>query len=210
MNPIDFLPERIRYQRSVYLQLRRQGLAILIVITVLALVWRFNEVRIANGRSDLVTQQNYAEQLAVRLSVMPELAAQLDEGQIKQRISRELGSRLTINALLAELGRLLPPAGCLTSLECSTIDSVPDAATRPDPRQVASSATSPTVSVSRKRVRVVITGIAPTAIDIADFIGKLSASPVFTDVKMGYTNSIVLDNQQRKARSFKVTFLVAE
>jgi len=210
MNQIDFLPERIRHQRSVCRQLRRQSMAVLIVVGALAMLWYFNEVRIAGGQTDLAAQQHRAEQLADRLKVMPELDAQLDEGQIKQRIARELGSRLTINALLAELGRLLPPAGCLTSLECSTIDAVSDAGPRPDPRQAAIKGRAPTTPVTRKRVRIVITGIAPTAIDIADFIGKLSASPLFTDVKMGYTNAVVLENQERKARSFKVTFLVAE
>ena len=57
-----------------------------------------------------------------RLAAIPALTAEMADGQIKRRISRELGSRLAINAVLAEMGRLLPPSASLTALEYSTVD----------------------------------------------------------------------------------------
>jgi len=208
MNQIDFLPKRIRHQRSVYRQLRRQGLTVVLVAAALVLLGYFNEVRIANAQADLTAHRNRLDQLAVELKMLPELSEQLADGQIKRRISRELGSRLTINALLAELGRLLPPAACLTGIECSTIDAIPDTNPRRGRNRDKQQTDDPVAT--QRRVRLVVKGIAPTAVDVADFIGKLSASPLFTDVKMGYAKTLVLENQNRKARSFQVTFLVAE
>lgn len=210
MNLIDFLPKRIRHQRSAYRHLRRQGLALTLVVVVLGGVGYFNELRIANAQSDLMAQQNRADALAATLTVLPELTAQLADGQIKARISRELGSRLTINALLAEVGRLLPPSSCLTSLECSTIDAVAQFAGRQKSQQARKQGRDEAVSPTRKRVRLVVTGLAPTAIDVADFIGRLSASPLFCDIRMGYAKTVVIERENRKARSFEVTFLVAE
>ena len=206
MNQIDFLPRRIRQQRGVYRQVRRQAMTMLIVAATLGVLAYFNEARIAKANTDLATYTERGESLAAELSVLPELTRQLADGQINRRISRELGSRLTINALMAELARMLPPKASLTSLDCSTIEVQPTV--KPGkprtPRKVGSK------MLMDKRVRLQITGIAPTAIDVADFIGRLSVSPLFSDVNMGYAKTVLIDNDRREARSFQMTFLVAK
>ena len=41
-----------------------------------------------------------------------------------------------------------------------------------------------------KRVLLVIDGMAPNDVDVANFIGQLSACPLFEDVHMGYAKTV--------------------
>ena len=52
-----------------------------------------------------------------------------------------------------------------------------------------------------KRVRVSLTGLAPTDVAVANFIGQLSASPVFEDVNMDYTKNVIF--RKHLAREFQ-------
>jgi hypothetical protein len=57
------------------------------------------------------------------------------------------------------------------------------------------------------RIRLVITGLAPSDVDIANFVGQLASSPLFEDVNMGYTREIQF--QGKTARQFKATCYTA-
>ena len=61
-----------------------------------------------------------------------------------------------------------------------------------------------------KRVRITLTGLAPAAVDVATFLGDLGSSPLFTNVEMGYSKTVILPDVNREATSFQVSFLVAE
>ncbi len=206
MNQIDFLPRRIRQQRGVYRQVRRQAMTMLILASSLGALAYFNEARIAKANSALEIRTEHRDSLAMQLAVLPDLTRQLADGHINRRISRELGSRLTVNALMAELARMLPPKASLTSLDCSTIEVQPTV----EPGKPRAPRKAGQKAPMDKRVRVQITGMAPTAVDIADLIGRLSVSPLFSDVDMGYAKTVLIDNKRREARSFQMTFLVAK
>jgi Tfp pilus assembly protein PilN len=61
--------------------------------------------------------------------------------------------------------------------------------------------------VTVKRVQLLVTGLAPSDVDVANFIGHLSASPLFEDVNMGYAKNVVV--RGRTAREFQATCFVA-
>jgi hypothetical protein len=44
--------------------------------------------------------------------------------------------------------------------------------------------------------------------DVANFIGQMAGCPLFEDVNMGYSKTIEIDGQRRKARSFLVSCLL--
>ena len=56
---------------------------------------------------------------------------------------------------------------------------------------------------SVRRIRLTVTGLSPTDVDVANFIGQLSASPLFEDVNIGYTKTI--NHQDRSARQFQAS-----
>jgi hypothetical protein len=57
-----------------------------------------------------------------------------------------------------------------------------------------------------KRVRLVLTGMAPSDVDVANFIGQLAGSKVFEDVNMGYARNITY--RSRTARKFQASCYV--
>ena len=60
--------------------------------------------------------------------------------------------------------------------------------------------------ITRKRLRLVLTGLAPGDVDVANFIGQLSGSPVFEDVNMGYARNVEFNG--RLAREFQASCYV--
>ncbi len=59
-----------------------------------------------------------------------------------------------------------------------------------------------------RRVRVVLAGLAPTDVDVANFIGQLSASPLFENVNMGYAKTVRF--RGRSAREFQASCYLAK
>lgn len=199
MKRIDFLPERIKRQRRRRRVLQKQGAAGVVVVALLAGLGYMNQGRVSQARGELVMRQRDQQAMQMRLAMIPDLLAQQAEGRIKQRISEELGSRVDVRAVMVELGRLLPPSAALLSLDLSTVET--------QSRQGATFAGG-LQAPTEPRVKLIITGVAPTDVDVANFIGQLSASPLFEDVNMGYARTIQVDDQQRNARSFQVTCLL--
>lgn len=212
MDQIDFLPRRVHQHRTRLASLKRQGAMVALCAMVLAgLAW-FNQGRVASARAELAIRTNQRAALQGRKNQIPSLQTQLEEGAIKTRISDELGSRLDSRAVLAELGRLLPPDSSLTSLECTTVEMkrpVTAAMLSGSVQPVGRGRTGKVENLTEARVKVVLTGVAPTDVDVAHFIGQLSGCPLFEDVQMGYAKTIEIDNRQRRARSFQVSCLLA-
>jgi Tfp pilus assembly protein PilN len=212
MNSIDFLPKRLRTQRLRHTRARRQGGVLAAALAVLALLAYLNHTRIVDLRATLRQRQGQQAALAQDLAVVPGLQTQLAEGSIKQRISRELGSRLAVNAVLSELGRLLPEKASLTGLQYSTVDirrPGPSARNAGNAPVTAAEAGGRTGAVTEKRVRLVIDGITPDDLDVADFLGRLSASSLFSEVQMGFSKTVPLDENRREGRGFEVSCLLA-
>jgi Tfp pilus assembly protein PilN len=210
MNSIDFLPKRLRVQRVRRHRVKRQATFLVTVVLILSALGYSSRRQIAEARETLAERHHEQSALSSELSIIPALQAQIAEGSIKQRISRELGSRLAVSAVLAELGRVLPEKAALTSLEYSTVDAHHAPAVQSTVPIVAASAAEAAARASgEKRVRVVIAGVAPDDLDVADFLGGLSASPLFSDVQMGFSKTVMLDEGRREARGFEVSCLLA-
>jgi len=209
---VNFLPKRLKLPRRRRRRTTRQ--AVVLAATACALgalgalgYWR--QTQVAAARADLACLKQQQGQLEKRLAAIPALTEQLAAGQVKQRISRELGSRLTINAVLAELSRRLPPTVSLTGISYGTVEVQPENAGGNVQARPGRSAGKDLKVPPEKRVRVVITGLAPTDVDVANAVAQLSACPLFSDAAMGYAKTVAIDKGRRKASSFQVSCLMA-
>ncbi len=211
MNTIDFLPERIRHQRSRRAALQRQAVLLGLVAGLLGLWAWANQGRIDQAEAHCQALAGSRQAVQNQIALIPDYQRQLEAGQVKVRISRELGSRLDLQAVLAELSRLLPPSAALTGLECRTVEVSlrPTASMLTGGARAASAGGLTLKAPTEARVKLLITGICPTDVDVANFIGQLSACPLFEDVNMGYAKTEMVDQKQRKARSFEVSCLLA-
>jgi len=208
MRDIDFLPDRIRAQRARKRRLVVQGYFLVLCIGgLVALGYAFNRL-VRKARSEVVTLADRADSLQQQLVLRDSLEQQMSDLLIKKRIEEQLGRRVSTLDVLAELQRILPESMALTSLTMETVEVrvggrtpavryVSDRAGVRDRRRVLKKA---------KRVKVVLTGLAPTDVDVANFIGQLSASPLFEDVNMGYARN--LSFRSRVAREFQASCYV--
>jgi Tfp pilus assembly protein PilN len=122
---------------------------------------------------------------------------------IKGRIEQQLGRRVGTLHVLGELQRVLPESMTLTNLTMETVE-VP-VLVDPAQRRNSSGLAIPRGKAQRemtvKRVRLTITGMAPTDVDVANFIGQLAGSRLFEDVSMGYAKTEPF--RDRNARKFQ-------
>ena len=204
---VDFLPEQIRIQRARRRRLIRQGYLLAICLAALTALGYVRHGRIAqaHGEVGLLTERSTTVQ--AQLAMRADLEAQQAELLVKQRIDEHLGSRVSALDILGELQQLTSARLTLTSMTIHATElrlPVTPAVVRAESLRVASEG-GPELSAYR-RVRLVLTGLAPSDIDVANFIGQLASSPLFEDVNMGYAKTIYYENHE--AREFQASCFI--
>ena len=205
MDNVDFLPERVKQQRAKRMRIIRQVYLTCICAALLGLLGYLNHGRIqkAQGELDMLNERsiNIQQQLAMRAA----LEQQESDLQIMKRIEEHLGSRVSTREILSELDRVMPDSVALTSINIDTTEFHNKPARDSGGAQMAG-ATGLKNDSTLKRVRVVITGLAPSDVDVATFIGQISANPLFDEVTMGYAKNVIF--RGRNAREFQASFFV--
>lgn len=205
---IDFLPDRIRLQRARRKRLLRQGYLILLCVMGLVVLGYVREGTIAKAQATLDVVRDSGADMRRQLALRDVLEKQQGELQVIKRIDDHLGSRMTALDVLAELGRILPASMALTNLQFETVEvSLPvDMGPSADNGRAVRASNIREKNV--KRVRLVLMGAAPNDVDVANFIGQMSASPLFEDINMGYAKSS--DYHGRIAREFQVSCFLTQ
>ncbi len=207
MEKIDFLPESIRSQRAHRASLIRQGCLLAVCVLALTVLAFARQQRISAARAEQVSLNDQFANVQHQLAFRSDLESQQADLMIKKRIDEQLGSRVNTLEVLAEMGRLLPDSIVLTSLNLEAVElRIP---LKPAEERSDSSARSadnlPREKVV-KRVRLIFTGLAPSDVDLANFIAQLSAGRLFEDVNMGYAKNV--DFRGRSAREFQASCYV--
>ncbi len=203
MQNVDFLPETIKEQRARRRRLVRQGYLVVLCVIALAVLGYIRHRRISKAHAQLALLDKRVKNVRQQLVMRKDLERQQAEVLIKKRIDDLLGSRVNTLDLLAELERVMPATVTLTSLKIQAMDvRVPVRPVKMDGGQTVAG-THRQRERTIKRVRLMLTGLAPTDVAVANFIGQLSASPVFEDVNMGYTKNVIF--QKHVAREFQTS-----
>ncbi len=206
-NRIDFLPRHIKVDRARRRSLKRQAFLVGAVAAGLGILGYVREGMITEARADLASLDNQIHSVSRQLSMRSDLEKQLAELMIKKRIDDTLGSRANALEVLAELERTLPESIVLTSLTLEAVEvRVPIKSVAAGAPVVAGAQPQPKEKVV-KRVRLVFTGLAPTDVDVANFIAQMSAGQLFEDVSMGYAKNV--DFRGRSVRGFQASCYVA-
>jgi Tfp pilus assembly protein PilN len=207
MPQADFLPERVRQQRQRRQRLTRQAYLVLACIAALGLLGWLRQGRVQQARAELTDQRARMQEAESRIARIPRLERELADLRIKQQIDRELGSRTDTTAVLAELCRLMPETMSMISLELKPVEIrrkiMPSNRGRSGGRAVSADRAGRPATKIERRLQLVLTGMASSDVDVANFIGQLSASPLFEDVNIGYTKTI--NHQDRSARQFQAS-----
>ena len=201
MQNIDFLPEKIKERRARHHRLVRQGYLLVVCLIAMAALGHIRQVRISRAEAQIVLLGQRVTNVRQQLGMKADLERQQAELLIKKRIDDLLGSRVNTLDLQAELERVLPASMTLTRLNIEAVEvRVPVKPVKIGVAQAAPGARRQKQETI-KRVRVSLTGLAPTDVAVANFIGQLSASPVFEDVSMDYTKNVIF--RKHLAREFQ-------
>jgi Tfp pilus assembly protein PilN len=197
MREIDFLPDRVKAQRDRRRRLVVQGYLMIVCLAGLAGLGYMSQVRVARAQGELDLLTSRGDAMKRQLALRGAMEEQMSDLMIKKRIEEQLGRRVGTLDVLGELQRVMPESMTLTNLAMETVEiRIPAMPGRP-----AGDADKPV-----KRVRLVLTGMATSDVDVANFIGQLAGSKVFEDVNMGYARNITY--RSRTARKFQASCYV--
>ena len=205
MNDIEFLPENVRSRRATRGRLVRMGWLLALCLLGMVGLTVIRQGRISSARADLATLSCRSEEVRTQVAMVAPLEKQMADLLIKKRIDEELGGRTDCTAILAELCKLMPNNLALVSLDLESVEELVelDDGNRNRSGRASSGGRSRN-RTTRKRCRVVLTGLAPSDVDVANFIGQLSSSCLFDDVNMGYARTVEFSG--RLAREFRASF----
>ena len=209
MKEADFLPEWLRQQRVRRKRLIRQGQLLAICMVCMGLLTCVRQAWISDARAALTGIRDRTEAQDRLIAQIPPLERQMADLLIKKQIDGELGSRTDCTAVLAELCHLMPRNMSLALLELKPVEITiePDHPVKRKARRPVRGSRRSAPKLVR-RVRVVLAGLAPTDVDVANFIGQLSASPLFENVNMGYAKTVRF--RGRSAREFQASCYLAK
>lgn len=207
MENVDFLPERIRLARTRRRRIIRQVYLSIACACALVVFGYARHGQIREARGELVMLDDRAHNVRQQLKTRQSLEDQQTELVVVRRIVNDLGSRTKVLNVLAELQRVIPPSIHLKKLLLVTVDKevrINKANINRSMRVAIRRARKRPKAI--KRVQLEITGVSPSDVAVANFIGQLSASEIFEDVNMLYARD--LEFCDRQAREFKASCLI--
>ncbi len=201
---VEFLPDRIVRQRRRARSIVRQCCLMLTCILAVAVLAYLRQGQVKQARAECATLAAQATDTVSRAGLRATYEEQLAELLVKKSIGDQIGNRASALDVLSELQTLVPPELTLMELKSETtlVASRSDMSNS-SARPVAGAAPVPPM----QRTRLVIRGIAPSDIEVANFIGQLASSPLFEGIRMGYSR--VGEHAGRDVRQFEVRLMVA-
>lgn len=162
------------------------------------------------GVEELQAQVNeqYA-QAAQRLQQLQELQEKKAQMIHKAHLTGSLIERVPRTLILAEVVNSMPTSLSLLDLALNSkvVKDRPVATTALDKAKLAKNAPAAGAPpVPQVEVSVQILGVAPTDSDVAQFMTALGNSPMFTDINLGYSQEVTMN--QQTLRKFQVDMLL--
>ncbi|MDY7009241.1 MAG: hypothetical protein SVV80_00610 [Planctomycetota bacterium] len=200
---VEFLPKYIRHQRRRRRRLIRQGYLLVACLVVMGILTCVRAERAAQARNNLAMLEKSSNNLKKHAAKITSLERQMSDLLIRKQINEELGCRTDCTVVLAELCRITPPGIVLVSLDLKTVGVSAEDSEQPSPATghhdlkpgvVGEKGRKADAEIAR-RARMVITGLAPNDVDVANFIGQLSASTLLDNVNTDYTRTVVFRGQ---------------
>ena len=208
MNIIDFLPDRIRAQRQRRRRLIRQGVWVCACALLLLLFAHLRQEYIHAAQTELADMQTYNTSLREQTFAREALEKQQADLEIAKKVAEQLGSRVGALDVLAELGDKIPANMALTSLTVETVEQRLSVEMAGSGRPARASVATVKRDKPVRRVRLTITGLSTSDVEIANFIAQLSVSPLFEDVTMGYVKPV--EFRGRTVREFQSACYVSK
>lgn len=198
MREIEFLPDwypRTRQRkRIVVLQCWALGIVLSGFGAWITLAQR--NVRAASAEIEtlggqLVQSQSEQRMLAEQLELRKEL-------QLREQVIASLGYPVEMTRLLQTIDSVMPREMSLLDFSCNTEEQIRQ------PNIVAARAAAEKEKLVDRRLRVKLVGVAPSDVDLANFLAGLTNVPFFEQVSVTYARDKT--DAGHIMREFEVTF----
>jgi len=200
MRELDFIP-------SWYPQTRRRKRMVIleaymtfIVAAGLGLFVFQSQRNLRAEAAELNTLQTELSQSDSDLKRMDELLAMEKQLLQQDQIFKKIGLYIEVTRMLGTLQSIMPPEMALEGLSMKTVEQL---------KAVEGASKTGLKKAEQKldrRLQVSIRGVAPTHIDVANFVVRLSGLPFFEQVSLGYGRDAVRNNHMM--REFEVMFFL--
>lgn len=210
MKEIDFIPEWYKSgQKRINSYQRQYVLVTCLFIALLAWSYAAGSF-VSYGRASVESTQKLLDNSKPLEQEYTELKGEIAELQKKVFVLERVRSKVDISAVIAELSNLVDDRIVLSKLSfnCTTADTDSANVSKDIIRFSAHPRSSQSaLPGANSVVKVVVSGIAAQASDVAKLISSLEESPYFCHVLPGYSRNLKL--KQRKATEFEIGCYVA-
>lgn len=199
MREIEFLP-------SWYSQTRRrkrivaiEGWIMFFLIISLGAWLIFTEQRISARESALGALQSQVEKTHTEKQILSQKIALRQELQEKEALIASLGYPVEMTRLIQTLDSVMPKEMTILDFNCSTKEQI-----RPVTSVAGIKPGAEREKQIERRLEVELLGVAPSDVDLANFVGALTKRAYFEQVNVAYVKD--RDDSGHKMREFKVSF----
>lgn len=206
---MSFLPEDYLHKRLA----RRTNVICLtlfgIVTVGLWAAFTVDRAQRQDVRDRLAAVSAQFEEAAKRIEQLEELQAKKQQWTRKAQVAAMLLERVPRTLVLAELVNRMPQSLSLldfqlkTEVSKTTPPPVSRVALERSKTKAKQAAEEPAVQVPQTEVTLEMTGVAPTDMEIAEYITALGSHPMFTDVSLKYAEQSKVE--EREMRKFALT-----
>jgi hypothetical protein len=156
-----------------------------------------HEVMARTWQADAVAE----ELRAVRgdLKMLDEQLRLKQQLEQQEAILRKLGLQVDATRLLGELSVIMGEQLFLLELAADTEETIRAVGASEDPN-------APVAEHTDRKLKIKLVGIAPSDVEVANFLAGLTAKPYFDQVAMTYARDRISD--ARIMREFEVTFVI--
>jgi Tfp pilus assembly protein PilN len=194
---LEFLPAWYPHLR------RKKRLVVLItwaagmLVLTMALWLGFNERAVQQARGALLDKHRELAQRRAELRQLDELMDVKRQLKVQEQIMAKLGTHVEITRMLSELSQAMPREMSLLDLSIDTVEQV----RKVDNVQAVAKAKDQPID---RKLQVRLQGVAPSDVDLANFITKLGENRFFDNVTV--VESADHTQQGHVMRKFEVTF----
>lgn len=201
MRELEFLPKwypRLRHRKRLIVMQSWLTIACLASLALWGVVAQ-HKVRVAEAK--LSTLHTDLQRTGEDLNKLEELLQLEQKWRQKDLIRAKLGGHIEAAKLIEKVEEMLPPEMGVLELEMNIDDTL-----RPPPPGLAATALAKDQPVDR-RLKVRLRGVAPTDVDLATFLARISGVPYFEHIGMTYARDRI--DAGHVMREFEVSWSIS-
>jgi Tfp pilus assembly protein PilN len=201
MRELEFLPAwypKARQRRRLIILQVWMTLLIAIGLGFWSFLVRTNVTNASDALDELSARLAQTDTELKRLDELLRLQKQLG---VQDQIIARLGTHITPTRLLAAIENVLPSEMALINMSVTTEEQV-----RQQSNLAAARAEQQKQETVDRRLKISLQGVAPTDVDLANFLARLASERFFEQVALSYARERT--ERGHVMREFEVTFVV--